>query len=89
MWNCGNGVRRENSQSSETRTNSVSGWDGENPCGRDFDKEAKDHARAAAARINVMFIEDGQDPAIGAGAGTMAMELTRWTQPMATMQVLP
>lgn len=54
--------------------------------GRDFD-EAKDHARAAAARMNVMFIEDGQDSAIGAGAGTMAMELTRWTQPIATMLV--
>jgi threonine dehydratase len=54
--------------------------------GRDFD-EAKDHARAAAARMNVMFIEDGQDSAIGAGAGTMAMELTGWTQPIATMLV--
>jgi threonine dehydratase len=56
------------------------------PLGRDFD-EAKDHARAAAARMNVMFIEDGQDPAIAAGAGTMAMELTRWTRPIATMLV--
>jgi threonine dehydratase len=54
--------------------------------GRDFD-EAKDHARTAAARMHVMFVEDGQDPAIGAGAGTMAMELTRWTQPIATMLV--
>lgn len=54
--------------------------------GRDFD-EAKDHARAVAAHMNVMFVEDGQDPAIGAGAGTMAMEVTHWTQPIATMLV--
>lgn len=43
--------------------------------GRDFD-EAKEHARAAAERMNLMFVEDGRDPAITAGAGTMAMELT-------------
>ena len=54
--------------------------------GQDFD-EAKDHARAAAARTNVMLVEDGQDPAISSGAGTMAMEITRWTQPIATMLV--
>jgi threonine dehydratase len=54
--------------------------------GRDFD-EAKDHARAAAARMNVMFVEDGQDPAIASGAGTMAMEIARWTRPIATMLV--
>ena len=54
--------------------------------GRDFD-EAKDHAREAAARMNVMFVEDGQDPAIASGAGTLAMEITGCTQPIATMLV--
>jgi threonine dehydratase len=54
--------------------------------GRDFD-EAKDHARAAAERMNVMYVEDGREPAIAAGAGTMAMEITRRAQPIGTMLV--
>jgi threonine dehydratase len=54
--------------------------------GQDFD-EAKGHARAAAARMNLMFVEDGQDPAIASGAGTIAMELTRDNQPIGTMLV--
>ncbi|MGA7445194.1 MAG: pyridoxal-phosphate dependent enzyme [Terriglobales bacterium] len=54
--------------------------------GRDFD-EAKDHARAVAQRMKVMYVEDGREPAIAAGAGTMAMEITRWTQPIDTMLV--
>jgi threonine dehydratase len=54
--------------------------------GRDFD-EAKDHAREAAARMNVLYVEDGREPAISAGAGTMAMEITGWAQPIGTMLV--
>jgi threonine dehydratase len=54
--------------------------------GRDFD-EAKDHARAAAARMNLMFVEDGREPAIAAGAGTMAMELTAGAPPIDTVLV--
>jgi threonine dehydratase len=30
--------------------------------------------------MNVMFVEDGREPAIAAGAGTMGMELTLWPQ---------
>lgn len=54
--------------------------------GRDFD-EAKDNARVAAENMNVMYVEDGREPAIAAGAGTMAMEITRWPQPIGTMLV--
>jgi threonine dehydratase len=54
--------------------------------GRDFD-EAKDHARAAAARMNHLFVEDGREPAITAGAGTMAMELTGGARPIDSMLV--
>jgi threonine dehydratase len=44
--------------------------------GRDFD-EAKEHARLAAERQGIRYVEDGREPEIGAGAGTMAMEITR------------
>jgi threonine dehydratase len=54
--------------------------------GRDYD-EAKDHARVAAERLNVMYVEDGREPAIAAGAGTMAMEITRWARPISSMLV--
>jgi threonine dehydratase len=54
--------------------------------GRDFD-EAKDHAREAAERMNVLYVEDGREPAIAAGAGTMAMEITRWAQPIGSTLV--
>jgi threonine dehydratase len=54
--------------------------------GRDFD-EAKNHARLAAERMNVMYVEDGREPAIAAGAGTMAMEITRWASPISSMLV--
>ena len=54
--------------------------------GRDFD-EAKDHARLYAERMDVMYVEDGREPAIAAGAGTMAMEVTGWTEPIDTMLV--
>jgi threonine dehydratase len=54
--------------------------------GQDFD-EAKEHARAAAARMNLIFVEDGQDPAIASGAGTIAMELKEFPAPIGTMLV--
>lgn len=54
--------------------------------GLDFD-EAKNHARAAAAQMNLTFVEDGREPAITAGAGTMAMELTAGAGPIDTMLV--
>ncbi len=54
--------------------------------GRDFD-EAKEHARAAAEKMNLMFVEDGREPAITAGAGTMAMELTDSATAIDTMLV--
>jgi threonine dehydratase len=54
--------------------------------GRDFD-EAKDHARLYAERMDVMYVEDGREPAIAAGAGTMAMEVTGWVEPIDTMLV--
>jgi threonine dehydratase len=50
--------------------------------GRDFDaakEAARDHAaRHPAAR----FIEDGHEPAIAEGAGTIALELDRWPEPI-------
>lgn len=54
--------------------------------GQDFD-EAKEHARAVAALTNRIFVEDGRDAAIAAGAGTIAMELTRDNQASGTMLV--
>jgi threonine dehydratase len=54
--------------------------------GRDFD-EAKDHARAAAKNIQAMFVEDGSEPAITAGAGTIGMELTDFPDEIDTMIV--
>jgi threonine dehydratase len=45
--------------------------------GRDFD-EAKQHARGFASETGARFIEDGRDPAIAEGAGTIAVELGRW-----------
>ena len=47
--------------------------------GRDFD-EAKDAAKAAALRHGWRYIEDGREPAISEGAGTMAVELLRWPE---------
>ena len=51
--------------------------------GRDFDA-AKDAARAyAAERPDARrFIEDGREPAIAEGAGTIAVELGRWSEPI-------
>lgn len=45
--------------------------------GHDFDA-AKQHARAFASETGANFIEDGREPAIAEGAGTIAMELGRW-----------
>ena len=54
--------------------------------GRDFD-EAKHHARVEAERLSLLYVEDGREPAIAAGAGTMAMEITSWAEPIDTMLV--
>jgi threonine dehydratase len=45
--------------------------------GRDFD-EAKQQARTFANETGICFIEDGREPAISEGAGTIALELGRW-----------
>ncbi len=45
--------------------------------GRDFD-EAKHQARTFASETGARFIEDGREPAIAEGAGTIAVELGRW-----------
>ncbi len=45
--------------------------------GRDFD-DAKQHARAFADETGARYIEDGREPAIAEGAGTIAVELGRW-----------
>jgi len=45
--------------------------------GRDFD-EAKEHARAFADESGALYIEDGREPAIAEGAGSIAVELGRW-----------
>lgn len=47
--------------------------------GRDFD-EAKACGRTAAEQMNIRFIEDGCEPEITAGAGTVATEITHWPQ---------
>lgn len=44
--------------------------------GRDFD-EAKEAAKAHAANIGVVYVEDGREVAIAEGAGTMALEIMR------------
>jgi threonine dehydratase len=48
--------------------------------GHDFD-EAKQHARAFASETGAQFIEDGREPSIAEGAGTIAVELGRWPHP--------
>ncbi len=48
--------------------------------GCDFDA-AKMVAREHAARLGLRFVEDGRDPPIGEGAGSMAVELLRWPRP--------
>lgn len=45
--------------------------------GNDFDA-AKSAAREYATGMDMRFVEDGREPAISEGAGTIAMELMRW-----------
>lgn len=54
--------------------------------GRDLD-EAKAHAREYAASVGAPFVEDGREPAIAEGAGSIAVELCRWPQPLAAVVV--
>lgn len=49
--------------------------------GGDFD-ESKDACRAHAEKEALRFIEDGHEPSIAEGAGTIAMELLRWPEPL-------
>ncbi len=49
--------------------------------GEDFDA-AKDAARAWAAERGARFVEDGREPAVSEGAGTIALELSRWPAPL-------
>ena len=51
--------------------------------GRDFDG-AKAHAREHALREGATFVEDGREPAITEGAGSIAVELCAWPQTIAT-----
>jgi threonine dehydratase len=48
--------------------------------GADFD-EAHLQARAFAKETGAHLVEDGRDPAIAEGAGTIGMELLRWPEP--------
>lgn len=54
--------------------------------GRDFD-EAKARAREYAGRLGITFVEDGREPAIAEGAGSIAIELFTWPEPIATVLV--
>jgi threonine dehydratase len=54
--------------------------------GNDFDA-AKQHARDFARESGGHFIEDGLEPAIAEGAGTIALELCRWPQPIDMVMV--
>jgi threonine dehydratase len=48
--------------------------------GRDFDA-AKEHALIFAEETGACYIEDGREPAIAEGAGSIAVELCRWKDP--------
>ena len=48
--------------------------------GHDFDA-AKGAARDFASSQGLRFVEDGREPAISEGAGTIALELARWPEP--------
>ncbi len=48
--------------------------------GSDFD-QAKDEARRYAGRTGARFIEDGREPEVAEGAGTIALELCRLEKP--------
>jgi threonine dehydratase len=49
--------------------------------GVDFD-EAKAAAREFAEGAGAIYVEDGREPAIAEGAGTIGLELTRWPEPL-------
>jgi threonine dehydratase len=49
--------------------------------GPDFDA-AKEHARRFAEQTDGRYIEDGLEPAIAEGAGSIAVELCRWKDPL-------
>jgi threonine dehydratase len=49
--------------------------------GQDFDA-AKQAARTWTAGKGFRFVEDGREPEIAAGAGTIAVELLRWPEPI-------
>ncbi len=49
--------------------------------GNDFDA-AKDEAKRFAEQNGLRFVEDGHEPAIAEGAGTIALELCQWPQPI-------
>jgi len=54
--------------------------------GRDFD-DAKGHARAHAQQEGSVFVEDGREPAITEGAGSIAVELLSWPESIATVLI--
>jgi threonine dehydratase len=54
--------------------------------GDDFDA-AKMIAGEFAASHELRFVEDGREPAITEGAGTIGVELTRWPEPIDTILV--
>jgi threonine dehydratase len=54
--------------------------------GRDLD-EAKHVARGWAERQGFRFVEDGREPEIAAGAGTIGLELLRWPERIDTVLV--
>ena len=54
--------------------------------GEDFDA-AKLAAKGYAASSGAMMVEDGLIPSISEGAGTMALELTRWPEPISAVLV--
>ena len=49
--------------------------------GHDLDA-AKQAAKSWAAAAGLRFVEDGREPEIAAGAGTIAVELLRWAEPI-------
>jgi threonine dehydratase len=54
--------------------------------GHDFD-DAKAHARQHAEREGIPFVEDGREPAIAEGAGSIAVELMAWPEPLAAVVI--
>lgn len=56
------------------------------PVGEDFDA-AHDAARDFAAETGARLVEDGRDPEIAEGAGTIGMELLRWPEPFDSIVV--